>query len=352
MFANVKTLNEKYSYKFPRFIQMILEKKYPKLPVTVKTYDAKMMNHLVFTWIIKSLEIMLGSSMKTNKNAIVAEEHDVEIIEAHVGVQEPIENVDLTRIDSEEDVGEDRMIDDEEEDEHVDESETETEIMDEGLTAETEDISEPVHMSAPHVEHVSATEAATVDHSLEEPTADLPPRKRSRRDPRLSGDGNVQTTSETSNPSGTSQPKINYTPSELNPKIVDFILNERSAMYMPAPKPGEGSSSGPSESDVIRAVELLQVAAVQNETTILMRRISTLEEDKIFKDAQIASLMEELVVKNQKINEFETNLGALSAIVMDMKQKLEGRFPKEFADPPKESTAEEREQQRKSMKVQ
>ncbi|KAJ0575583.1 hypothetical protein HanIR_Chr05g0214381 [Helianthus annuus] len=57
--------------------------------------------------------------------------------------------------------------------------------------------------------------------------------------------------------------------------------------------------------------------------------------------------MEELVVKNQKINELETNLGALSVVVMDMKQKLEGKFPKEFAGPPKESTAEEREQQRK-----
>ncbi|KAF5818416.1 hypothetical protein HanRHA438_Chr02g0066291 [Helianthus annuus] len=57
--------------------------------------------------------------------------------------------------------------------------------------------------------------------------------------------------------------------------------------------------------------------------------------------------MEELVVKNQKINELETNLGALSAIVMDMKQKLEGKFPKEFADPPKETTAEEREKERR-----
>ncbi|MFS8009311.1 hypothetical protein Hanom_Chr14g01283231 [Helianthus anomalus] len=45
-----------------------------------------------------------------------------------------------------------------------------------------------------------------------------------------------------------------------------------------------------------------------------MRRITVLEEDKIFKDAQIASLMEELVVKNQKINDLETNLGALSAV--------------------------------------
>ncbi|KAF5755984.1 hypothetical protein HanRHA438_Chr17g0818951 [Helianthus annuus] len=47
--ANVKTINEKYWYKFPRFVQLILEKKYPKLPITVKTYGVKMMNHLVFT---------------------------------------------------------------------------------------------------------------------------------------------------------------------------------------------------------------------------------------------------------------------------------------------------------------
>ncbi|MFS7968658.1 hypothetical protein Hanom_Chr09g00800201 [Helianthus anomalus] len=46
MMANVKTINEN---KFPRFLQLILEKKYLKLPITVKTYDVKMMNHLVFT---------------------------------------------------------------------------------------------------------------------------------------------------------------------------------------------------------------------------------------------------------------------------------------------------------------
>ncbi|KAJ0779728.1 hypothetical protein HanPI659440_Chr06g0229731 [Helianthus annuus] len=270
MFVNVKMLNEKYWYKFSGFIQMILEKKYPKLPVIVKTYDVKMMNHLVFTWINQKSRENVGIKYQNKRNlekfgafsefqeeapaqinAIVAEEHDVEIIEAPIGVQEPIKNVDLTSIESEEDVADDRMIDDGE----VDES---------GLTTENEEISEPVHLSPPHVEPVSTTEAAVVDHSLEEPTADLPLRKRSRRDPRLSGEVSVdvQTTSETSNPTSTSQPKINYTPSELNPKIVDFILNERSAMYMPAPKPGEGSSSGPSEADVLRAAELLQAAVV------------------------------------------------------------------------------------------
>ncbi|KAM0043285.1 hypothetical protein Hdeb2414_s0010g00339461 [Helianthus debilis subsp. tardiflorus] len=133
MLVNVKTLNEKYWYQFPRFIQMILEKKYSKLLVTIKTYDVKMMNHLVFTWINQrsreNVGIMYQNKQNLEKfgdfceiqeeapaqiNAIVAEEHDVEIIEAPVGVQEPIENVDLTGIESEEDVVDDRMIDDEE----------------------------------------------------------------------------------------------------------------------------------------------------------------------------------------------------------------------------------------------
>ncbi|KAF5801704.1 hypothetical protein HanRHA438_Chr06g0260501 [Helianthus annuus] len=136
MFVNVKMLNEKYWYKFPRFIQMILEKKYPKLPVIVKTYDVKMMNHLVFTWINQKSRENVGIKYQNKRNlekfgafsefqeeapaqinAIVAEEHDVEIIEAPVGVQEPIKNVDLTSIESEEDVADDRMIDDEEVDE-------------------------------------------------------------------------------------------------------------------------------------------------------------------------------------------------------------------------------------------
>ncbi|KAJ0680621.1 hypothetical protein HanPI659440_Chr16g0626241 [Helianthus annuus] len=207
------------------------------------------------------------------------------------------------------------MIEDDEVNDDVDEAETET--LAEGLTEETEDVNEQVHMSPPHVEPDTTTETADADHSREDPTADLPPRKRSRRDPRISGEVNVevQTTTETFTLAGTSQPKFNYIPSELNPKIIDFVLNERAAMYMPVPKPGEGWSCGPSEADVVRAAELLKAVASQveaaaklkqvaipeivetaessdsedlfeeNETTILMRRISTLKEDKIFKDA-------------------------------------------------------------------
>ncbi|KAF5772308.1 hypothetical protein HanXRQr2_Chr13g0575351 [Helianthus annuus] len=200
--------------------------------------------------------------------------------------------------------------------------------------------------------------------------------KRSRRDPRISREDNTETrtTQEATLPVTSARPPIQYTPTPLSPRIIEYIQNERATMFIPAPKPGEGSSSGPSDADVVRGVELLQAAAreaeeaakpsqegtheassssdsddlfEENETTILMRRIMVLEEDKIFKDDQIASLMEELVVKNQKIHELETNLGSLTAIVMDMKQKFEGKFPKEFPDPPKESTAEERAKEQK-----
>ncbi|KAM0070944.1 hypothetical protein Hdeb2414_s0001g00019191 [Helianthus debilis subsp. tardiflorus] len=192
MVANVKTINEKYWYKFSKFVQLILEKKYPKLPITVKTYDIKMMNHLVFTMLNQrsrdNVEIKYQNKQKLEKfgafaeiqeeapaqiNAIVAEEHDVEIIEAPVGTQEPVENMDLTGVESEEDIANDRMIEDDEVNDDVDETET----LAEGLSAETEDVNEPVHLSPPHVEPVTTTETADAYHSREDPTTDLPPRK-------------------------------------------------------------------------------------------------------------------------------------------------------------------------------
>ncbi|KAM0031312.1 hypothetical protein Hdeb2414_s0017g00507401 [Helianthus debilis subsp. tardiflorus] len=118
-----------------------------------------MMNHLVFTWLNQKSRDNVGIKYQNKRklekfgafakiqeeapaqiNAIVAEEHDVEIIEAPVGTQEPVENVDLTGIESEEDIADDRMVDDEEGNGGVNESETETETLAEGLIAETEDV--------------------------------------------------------------------------------------------------------------------------------------------------------------------------------------------------------------------
>ncbi|KAM0019839.1 hypothetical protein Hdeb2414_s0025g00660381 [Helianthus debilis subsp. tardiflorus] len=149
------------------------------------------------------------------------------------------------------------------------------------------------------------------------------------------------------------------------------MLNPRAEMYMPTPKIGQWSSNTPSNADVLGAAELLQQIAKEaavvtepnqertqeapsspvseelfedNKVAILMKRITALEEDKIFNDVQIASLMEEITHKNQQIHELKKNLGSLTAVVIDLKLKLEGKFPKEFAEPPKEFIAEERAQ--------
>ncbi|KAJ0754664.1 hypothetical protein HanPI659440_Chr09g0349351 [Helianthus annuus] len=317
MLVNVKTLNDKYWYKFPRFLQMILETMYPKLPVTMKTYDVKINNHMVFSMLNQKSRENVGIKYQNKKplenfgvfseireevptqiNATVADEHDVEIIEAPPGSNELVENVDLTGIKSEEDEADDKMADDNEVSENISEGKTETELNAESLIAETQNVEEPVNVSPPHDEPV-ATPTVDAEDAQEDPTANLPPRKRSRRDPRINGEDNteVRTTTESTTPVTTTRPPIHYMLSELSPTIIDFLQNERASMYIHVLKPREGSSSGPSDADVVRAADssdsddLLE----EDETTILMHRITVLDEDKIFKDAQISSLMEELV---------------------------------------------------------
>ncbi|MFS8009309.1 hypothetical protein Hanom_Chr14g01283211 [Helianthus anomalus] len=269
MLANMKTLNDKYWYKFPRFLQMILETKYPKLPVTVKTYDVKIMNHLVFSMLNQKSRKNVGVKYQNKNplekfgvfseipeevpaqiNATVDDEHDVEIIEAPARMIEPVENVDLTGIESEEDEVDDRTVDDTEVNENVDE----------------------VSVSQPHVEPVAIT-IADAEVTEEDPTADLPPRKRSKSDQRIGGEDNteVRTTTESTMPVITTRPSIHYKPSELSPPIIDFLSNERALMYIPVPKPGEGSSSGPSDADVVRAAALLQAAAREVEAAAKSR---------------------------------------------------------------------------------
>ncbi|KAJ0615469.1 hypothetical protein HanIR_Chr02g0074471 [Helianthus annuus] len=108
MMANVRTINKKYWFKFPRFLQMILDAKYPQLQQTISIYNTKMMNHIVFAMIKlvrKDVQVMyenrkllekFGASpdvveqVLTLVNASVAEEHDVQIIDAPPRTEEPV----------------------------------------------------------------------------------------------------------------------------------------------------------------------------------------------------------------------------------------------------------------------
>ncbi|KAF5805121.1 hypothetical protein HanXRQr2_Chr05g0205351 [Helianthus annuus] len=123
-------------------------------------------------------------------NAIVADEHDVEIIDAPHKSSESVENVDLTGIESEDDVADERMIDDTEVNENVGDSEAEVNV--ESLTAEAQNVEEPISVNPPHAKSVviSSAKPENVD---KDPTASLPPRKHSRRDPRINREVSTET---------------------------------------------------------------------------------------------------------------------------------------------------------------
>ncbi|KAJ0745778.1 hypothetical protein HanOQP8_Chr05g0170101 [Helianthus annuus] len=137
--------------------------------------------------------------------------------------------------------------------------EGETKVNTESLISETKNVEEPVSVSPPHTAPVTIC-AAETEEVDEDPMTDLPPRKRSKRDPRISReeDTEIRTTTESTLPVTTARPPIHYTPSSHSPTIIEVMQNERFAMFIPAPKPSEGSSSGPSDADVVRAAELLQ----------------------------------------------------------------------------------------------
>ncbi|KAM0016325.1 hypothetical protein Hdeb2414_s0029g00705301 [Helianthus debilis subsp. tardiflorus] len=250
--------------------------------------------------------------------------------------------------------------------------EVETEIETESLTADIFNEDQVLNVNPPHTATFEQVSAGS-DMLQEDPTADLHPRKQSRRDPRINRERiEVPSSSPEANiPVVTASQLVSATGTPVKDVLLEFLSKPKAAMYMSAAKTGEGSSNTPSDAEVLKAMSLLEQAVresvaaekpVQEEVRepasspnsenlfgdvdvrVLIKRITALEEDKIFKDVQIASLLEEITRKNQQIQDLETNLGSLSAIVMDLKPKLEGKFGKNFAEPPKEYTAAEKEQ--------
>ncbi|KAF5823073.1 hypothetical protein HanRHA438_Chr01g0035161 [Helianthus annuus] len=340
MMANVKTLNKKYWFKFPRFLQMILEAKYPHLQQTVSIYDAKVMNHMVYSML---------NQVRTDVQVLFQNKKPLVKFGAFPEIAEQVQ----------------ALI-------NADFGEIEADINTESLTADKPIEDQPLSVNPAHTETVESI-SAEPENVTKDPMADLHPRKRSKRDPRISHEpaDATSTNPEPTIPVAAEQPIVHGSGTPMSDTMIDFLLNPRAAMYMPAPKTGEGSSNTPSNADVLKAAELVQQAAKEaaaatepnqerthevssspdneelfenNEVEVLMKRTTALEEDKIFKDVQIVSLLEEITHKNQQIQELETNLGSLTTVVMDLKQKLEGKFPKEFAKPPKEYAAAEKAQ--------
>ncbi|KAF5812803.1 hypothetical protein HanRHA438_Chr03g0101951 [Helianthus annuus] len=184
---------------------MILDAKYPSLQQIVSIYDTTMINHIVFgllEQVRKDVQVMYENKRPLERfgafpeivepvpalvNASLAEEHDVEIIDAPPRVEEPIENIDLTVVESEEEnvenVFEENLMADAEVDENDGEGETEIEI--ESLVAERINEDQVLSVNPPHTKTFEQV-SVEPDVMQEDPTTDLHPRKRSRRDPRVS----------------------------------------------------------------------------------------------------------------------------------------------------------------------
>ncbi|MFS7929796.1 hypothetical protein Hanom_Chr04g00336641 [Helianthus anomalus] len=228
--------NKRNTFKFPRLLQIILEAKYSQLQPTVSIYDTKIMNHMVFSMLNQKRQDVqvtyqnrkplakfgafyeIIGQVQAPVNVVVADEHDVQIIDAPP---------DRTNTES--------------------------------LTADKPSEDQPLSVNLPRIEPVESV-SAEPENVSEDPTTDLHPRKRNRRDPRIS----LEIVNETrSNPEPTmpvvsERPLVHVSGTPMSEAIIDFLLNPRAVMYVPGPKRGERSSSTPSNADVLKASELLQ----------------------------------------------------------------------------------------------
>ncbi|KAJ0674298.1 hypothetical protein HanPSC8_Chr12g0512621 [Helianthus annuus] len=172
MMANVRTLNKKYWFKFLRFLQMVLEAKYPQLQQTMSIYDTKIMNHMVFPMLNQvrtDVQVLyqnrkplvkfgafpeIAKQVQAPVNVVMANEHDVDIIDAPPRSDESVENVDLTGVESEEeDVSEEMLMEDIEFNEFNEKvGEIETRIDTEGLTEDKSNEVQTLSVNPPHTE--------------------------------------------------------------------------------------------------------------------------------------------------------------------------------------------------------
>ncbi|KAJ0793302.1 hypothetical protein HanOQP8_Chr01g0028081 [Helianthus annuus] len=145
--------------------------------------------------------------------------------------------------------------------------EIKVEINTESLTADKPLEDQPLSVNPAHTKTVESI-SAEPENVTEDPTADLHPRNRSRRDPRISREPADLTST---NPEPTmsvvaEQPIVHGSGTPMSDAMIDFLLNPRAAMYMHVPKAGEGSSNTPSNVDVLKAAELLQQATKEDAT--------------------------------------------------------------------------------------
>ncbi|KAL8240113.1 hypothetical protein R6Q59_013468 [Mikania micrantha] len=159
------------------------------------------------------------------------------------------------------------------------------------------------------------------------------PRKR-RRDPRP---GVVIRESETEPVSVTQIQTTTAEPTEPSPHIKESIVGSSSHtedLDYDSFLDGEKEIRDDKGKNVLPEDEPIDIVKLQS-------RVFELEQDSLSHTLLIQELKTENELKDKKIKDLETNMGHLSAIVLDLKQKLQDKFKGEFTDESSPSTAAE-----------
>ncbi|KAL8201885.1 hypothetical protein R6Q57_011032 [Mikania cordata] len=317
MKGNLKGSKSERFMMYPRFLQMIFDEIFPGLQRGVVTRDLKVLSESTFPLIMQNrggkykfeglhplkkfgqfAEIEEGDVVEAAEipNAFIEKEHDTEVMNSRPSD----EDVYVVKIPEYEDVvtGDEPDMDFDFEIETIpiesDPPEQVNLLTTENLEALLEQVKRSVGnpLSAP----------SFVDQEPpQDDVAYLVPRKRRRRDPRP---GVIVSELDTEPILETQIQTITAEPTKSLPKFKESAA---------------GSSSHTKDIDY---------------DSFLVRetRVFELEQDSLSHTLLIQELKTNNELKDKKIKDLETNTGHLSAIVLDLKQKLQDKFKGEFID--------------------
>ena len=357
MLGNLKGSKKQLFMMYPRFLQMILETKYPSLEHTVETLDIKMLTPNIFGLMKqnrKESKVVYTEKYSLEKfgkfsevdaqempavatNAIVDEEHNVQI-----PIEQSMNEEDVVIIDSEE-VNTDELYADVDipsiPTADVQPVVPSTEVL-AALIAKLSGKSETLLST----ETVSEAQTEVVDRFTDVPL------KRRRRDPRpglvVSAAANVSPDSVTQQ---SSDIPVSDTP------LVSTAATTVTTIPVPVFSHTEagGSSAGGSSAGVDTDERIKRMmeeqdhviesgglrAFVENlidddddvDVVELKRKVLLLEQDQIIKTLEISRLQEENKGQSRCITELQSTVGELSAKLLDLSQRLEAKFGSDFA---------------------
>lgn len=323
---------------YPRFLQMILDARYPNLERTVEVLDSKFVGEGVYGLIKQSrsnakmsyqglypLEKFgifaelaeLVPEPAVQVNAIVPEEHDVVAAPAvHIDLSDDEDNVEPPQVDIPVTVP----------------LPTVEELAAIMLTIQK-------RSGIPPSESSSGTSMQVDDVN---PDTDLITRKRRRRDPRP---GVVESVSEPSVEPAAADTVITEAQQESQTEQETVDVTTTTAVLSQDVSQSEGPSTATKETTRVM-FDMEQFNKVQSDylrtgknvlpdnelvdVHTLQKRIFELEQDSITKDMRLHFLERSDEEKTAKIKSLEDNLGQLSALFFDVKDKLWNRFGKDF----------------------